>query len=196
LLLLALGAGVVDAICLTTLGVFTAAVTANVVLVGVALGEADGHAALRAGLAFAGFAVGVLTTARLLRRPARTGALVAAIAVVQAAFLATWLAADGRPDGTTRDLLAAMSALAMGSQTAAAAVWQPGIPPTYVSGTLTGLLSGPTPDRAVRVGVIVAIAAGATLGGVMLAHARGPVPVVPLALTALVAIGVSRFKLS
>jgi uncharacterized membrane protein YoaK (UPF0700 family) len=190
--MLALGAGVVDAISLTALGVFTAAVTANIVLVGLALGEAESHAALRAGIAVAGFAAGVFVAARL--RSVRPAYLLAGIAVVQAVFLAAWLASDGRPDGATRDLLAGLSALAMGAQTAAAAVWHPGIPPTFVSGTLTSVLSGAAPERWVRVGVIVAIAAGATLGGVTLVHARSPVALVPLALTAVVAIGAARLQ--
>jgi uncharacterized membrane protein YoaK (UPF0700 family) len=194
LLTLALGAGVVDAISLTALGVFTAAVTANIVLVGIALGEAEGHAALRAGIAVAGFAAGVLVTARL--RTGRPGPLLAAIGVVQVVFLAVWLAADGRPDGTTRDLLAGLSAVAMGAQTAAAAVWHPGIPPTFVSGTLTSVLSGHAPERWIRVGVIVAVAAGATLGALMLDHSRSPVALVPVALTALVAIGSTRLERS
>jgi uncharacterized membrane protein YoaK (UPF0700 family) len=190
--MLAVGAGVVDAISLTVLGVFTAAVTANIVLVGLAVGEAEGHAALRAGIAVAAFAAGVFVAARL--RSVRPAPLLAGIAVVQAAFLVAWLASDGRPDAATRDLLAGLSALAMGAQTAAAAVWHPGIPPTFVSGTLTSVLSGSAPERAVRVGVIVAVAAGAALGGVMLVHARNPVALVPLALTAAVAIGSARLQ--
>jgi len=127
---LAFGAGVVDGISLTTLGVFTAAVAANIVFVGLALGDADTHTALRAALPVAGFAIGVLLAARALR----PWVVVAGTAVVQLAFLAGWLASDGHPDGVALDLLACGSALAMGGQTAAASRLHPGIPPTFVTG--------------------------------------------------------------
>ena len=66
--MLAASAGVVDAICLTTLGVFTAAVSANAVLIGLALGDADVHTAGRAAIAFAAFGAGVWTCSQPLRR--------------------------------------------------------------------------------------------------------------------------------
>jgi uncharacterized membrane protein YoaK (UPF0700 family) len=200
-LLLALGAGVVDAISLTTLGVFTAAVTANVVLVGIALGEGDAHAALRAGIAVAAFAGGVFVTARGLEsgprrepRPARAPALLAGLAVFQAIFLAVWLASEGRPDEATRDVLIAISAVAMGGQTVIAGVWNPGIAPIFVTGMLSHLLADlarlgrGAPDKWPKLGVIVAVSAGAALGGLMLAHTRDPVAIVPLAVTALAAV--------
>jgi uncharacterized membrane protein YoaK (UPF0700 family) len=188
---LAFGAGVVDAISLTTLGVFTAAVTANIVFVGLALGDADTHTALRAALAVAGFAVGVLVAARALR----ASAVVAGTAAVQVAFLAAWLASDGHPDGIALDLMACGSALAMGGQTAAASRLHPGIPPTFVTGMLTALLSDLVTTRdahsdwVLRVAVIGAIGAGAALGAVLLADARDAVAIVPLAVSGAVAIG-------
>jgi uncharacterized membrane protein YoaK (UPF0700 family) len=191
---------VVDAVSLLTLGVFTAAVTANVVLVGLALGDADSHTALRAALAVAGFALGVLIAARALgpvraadRWPARAPAVLVGIAVVQAGLLAGWIAIDGRPEEIELDLLACASAVAMGGQSATRA-WHTGIVTTYVPGTLTMLLgdlaesSGARPDQLSRLSVIAAVAGGATLGAVMLTHAHGSVPVVPVSLTALVAI--------
>jgi uncharacterized membrane protein YoaK (UPF0700 family) len=200
--LLALGAGVVDAISLTTLGVFTAAVTANMVLVGIALGDSDPHTAVRAALAFAGFAAGVLLGERALggrgqpqSRPSRLPAVLGAIAGLQIAFLAIWLTADGSPDGFELDVLATASGIAMGGQTAATRGWSTNLFTTYVSGTLTVLLSelatatGSAADRRRRVLVIVAVVAGATLGAVMLNHAREGAPGIPLALTLLVAAG-------
>jgi uncharacterized membrane protein YoaK (UPF0700 family) len=200
--LLALGAGVVDAISLTTLGVFTAAVTANMVLVGIALGDSDLHTALRAALAFAGFAAGVLFGERVLggrARPqshlSRLPAVLGAIAALQIAFLAIWLTADGSPEGVELDLLATASGVAMGGQTAATRGWSTNLFTTFVSGTLTVLLSelatatGSSADRRRRVFVIVAVVAGATLAAVMLNHAREAAPVVPPALTLLVAAG-------
>jgi uncharacterized membrane protein YoaK (UPF0700 family) len=194
---LAVGAGVVDAISLTTLGVFTAAVTANIVFVGLAVGDADSHAAARAALALAGFAIGVLAAARALGRDAgaqRVPPVLAGIVAVQLAFLAGWLATDGRPDGATLDLLAGGSSVAMGAQTAAAGRWRPGITPTFVSGVLTFMLSelvtadGARSDVELRAGVIAAVAAGATVGAVLLTNAREAVAVVPAVVTALVAL--------
>jgi uncharacterized membrane protein YoaK (UPF0700 family) len=194
---LAVGAGVVDAISLTTLGVFTAAVTANIVLVGLALGDAETHAAARAALALGGFAFGVLATARALGRDTgakRVPPLLAAIGALQLGFLVGWLATDGRPGGVTLDLLAGGSAMAMGAQTAVAQRWHPGITPTFVSGVLTFLLSqlaagrGSKSDVELRSGVIAAVAAGAAVGAVLLTHAREAVAVVPLVVTALVAL--------
>jgi uncharacterized membrane protein YoaK (UPF0700 family) len=200
--LLALGAGVVDAISLTTLGVFTAAVTANMVLVGIALGDSDLHTALRAALAFAGFAAGVLFGERVLggkarpqSRPSRLPAVLGAVAALQIAFLAIWLTADGSPEGLELDVLAIASGLAMGGQTAATRGWSTNLFTTYVSGTLTVLLSelatatGSSADRRRRVFVIVAVVAGATVGAVMLNHAREGAPGIPPALTLLVAAG-------
>lgn len=200
--LLALGAGVVDAISLTTLGVFTAAVTANMVLVGIALGDSDVHTAVRAALAFGGFAAGVLVGERVLggrgqpqSRPSRLPAVLGGIAAFQVAFLAIWLTADGSPEGIELDVLATASGLAMGGQTAATRGWSTNLFTTYVSGTLTVLLSelatatGSRTDRRRRVLVIVAVVAGATLGAIMLNHARDEAPGVPLALTLLVAAG-------
>lgn len=202
LVLLAVGAGVVDAISLVTLGVFTAAVTANVVLVGLALGDADSHTALRAALAIAGFGVGVMVAARALgpakaaeRWPSRAPAVLAGIAIVQVTFLAGWIASDGRPDGIALDLLACASAVAMGGQSAATRAWHTGIATTYVSGTLTMLLrdlaesSGARPDQLRRLSVIVAVAGGATVGALLLNHAHGSVPILPITLTVVVAIG-------
>ncbi len=204
LVLLAVGAGAVDAITLTALGVFTAAITGNVVLLGIALGTGNPHVAVRSGSAFLGFALGVYGGARLLPEHAagegpshrRRTFVLAAIACVQAGFLALWLAAGGQPGGVETNLLVGASALAMGAQTATARSWRSGITTTYMSGTLTLLLSDlattraqSRTDRLLRAGVIVAVAAGAAAGALLLAHVRRGAPLLPLALTLLVAVG-------
>ena len=202
LVALALAAGVVDAISLTVLGVFTAAVTANVVFVGIALGDGDFHSALRAGLAIAGFVVGVLIASRVMRvrgdetRPiARAPLVLAGIAAAQLAFLVGWLAADGRPEGTALDLLAIASALAMGGQTAVAVSWRPDVSTTYVTGTLTVLIgelvaaTGTRADRGRQLSVIAAVAFGATAGSLLIAHERSLAAALPLAITLVVTAG-------
>lgn len=203
LVLLAVGAGAADAISITVIGVFTAAVTANIVLLGLAIGETDVHTATRAAVAFGAFSVGVLGGSFTLRGARRAGAppprlapVLAGIAAAQGAFLAIWLASDGNPDGVALSALAGASGLAMGGQTAAARSWHAsGVTTTYVSGTLTLLLTelalerGALADRLRLGAVIVAVVAGAAIGAVMLKHAREPVAIVPLAMTLLVALG-------
>ena len=201
LVALALAAGVVDAISLTVLGVFTAAVTANVVFVGVALGDGDFHSALRAGLAIAGFVVGVLLASRVMHagdeaRPfARSPLVLGGIAASQAAFLVGWLAADGRPEGVALDLLAVASALAMGGQTAVAVDWRPDTSTTYVTGTLTVLIgelvagTGTRADRGRQLSVIAAVAFGATAGSLLIVHERSIAAALPLAITLVVTAG-------
>ena len=202
LVALALAAGVVDAISLSVLGVFTAAVTANVVFVGIALGNGDVHSAVRAGLAIAGFVVGVLLATRVMRargdetRPiARAPLALAGIAAAQLAFLIGWLAADGRPEGAALDLLAVASALAMGGQTAVAVNWRPDTSTTYVTGTLTVLISeivastGTRDDRIRQLSVISAVAFGAAIGALMIAHERSLAAALPLAITLVVTAG-------
>lgn len=204
LVALSLSAGVVDAISITALGVFTGAITGDVVLLGVALGRGEPHDAIRSALALAGFALGVFAALRAQRAlarpdgsPPRRGpvAVLACAALLQCGFLALWLAVDGRPGTLVRDALTVLSALAMGSQTAAARTLHPAGPPTtYVTGTLTVLLSelatesGSRADRQRRIAIVVAISGGAALGALTLAHARGAAAAIPPAITVLVAL--------
>ncbi|NLT06717.1 MAG: DUF1275 domain-containing protein [Solirubrobacterales bacterium] len=195
LVLMALGAGAVDALSLTVLDVFTAAITANIVLLGIAIGDGDPHTALRSALAVGGFALGVGITARLTAvgrpRPLSVAAALGAILAVQAAFLAVWVVVDGRPSGALLDLLAFVSAVAMGGETAAAARWKAGIPPTYVTGVLTAALSDlvtpgrPRRDRALRLTVVATVAVGAIAGTLALDQLRPAAAALPLAITAL-----------
>lgn len=204
LVLLALGAGIVDAVSLTVLGVFTAAVTANAVLIGIQLGTGSAHTAARAAVAFAGFSVGVLVAAWVLRRdlrmprPSHAPHVLGTVAAIQLAFLLIWLLTDAEPEGLALDALALLSALAMGGQTAAARAWHTGISTTYISGTLTHLLSelasrtGTTADRLRRFGVVAGVVVGATIGALVLEHARDAVAVLPVATTLVVAFGARR----
>ena len=201
LVVLAMGAGAVDAITLTALGVFTAAITGNLVLVGIAIGTGDGGQALRAGGAFAAFALGLVLAARLLGKAGTAGTLrtrarhvLVAVAVLQAGFLAAWLALDGDPQGAERIALIVAAALAMGAQTEAVRTWHArGITTTYVTGTLTLLVNellehaDTRRDRLRRGGVIAGVVAGATLAALLLEQARGAAALLPLALTLVVA---------
>ena len=89
------------------------------------------------------------------------------IAVLQAVFLAIWLAASGDPDGVELDALALFSACAMGGQTALTRSWHTGVMTTYVSGSLVSLLGAVAsressdPEWRNQIGVIVALFIGA-----------------------------------
>jgi uncharacterized membrane protein YoaK (UPF0700 family) len=200
LFVLAAGAGVVDVISLTVLGAFTAAVTADLVFIGIAIEDGDIHTAARAALAVVAFGTGAYAAMRFVagareeRRRSRGATVLAGIAVLQTAFFALWLATSGEPEGVELDVLALLSACAMGGQTAATRRWHTSVVTTYVSGTLVGLIGmiaspdADDPEWRNQAAVIVAVVAGALLGAVLLAHARDSVPLLPVALTLLVAI--------
>jgi uncharacterized membrane protein YoaK (UPF0700 family) len=149
LLVLACTAGYVDAVSYTALGrIFTANMTGNTVLLGIALMEGEGQAALQSGLALAGFLVGASLSAWIVNRgqthvtwpPAVTVALVLE-AVILIAFTIGWSFASGPlPMPSARAVLIILSALAMGVQSAAARRLDvSGIATTYITGTLTSL---------------------------------------------------------
>lgn len=151
LLLLTWAAGNVDAIGYLALGrVFTANMTGNTVLLGLHLGQEQGAAALRAIIALVGFGVGLALGGLIVERPgsqvrwprAVTAAL-ALEAVMLAAFaIGIYFTARLREVVETQALIA-VSAIAMGIQSAAVRRLNvPGIATTYVTGTLTSAVTG------------------------------------------------------
>jgi len=141
-LLLTGAAGYVDAISYLALGrVFTANMTGNTVLFGLAIVEGDGGAIVRTALALAAFVVGAAIGAWLVHRddhPARWPRGVTVALGVECVLLAA-LAADRSSLLVGRVTLAA---LAMGVQSAAARRLDVfGIATTFVTGTLTSLVS-------------------------------------------------------
>lgn len=150
ILILAWAAGSLDAIGYLGLGhIFTANMTGNTVLLGLALGEGQGVAALRSVVALGGFALGVATGATIMAKdreredwpPSVTTALFLE-GIVLAIFSVAWHAL-----GVSHWLYAliALSAVAMGIQSAAVRRLKvPGIATTYITGTLTSLVSGVT----------------------------------------------------
>ena len=145
-LLLALGfaAGYSDAFAYLALGrVFTANMTGNTVLLGVALAHGGGEEALRGAVALAGFVAGAALAACIVendtspgRWPACVTRALALEVVVLAAFALGW-ALRAPTTG-----LIALSALAMGAQSAAVHRLElSGISTTYLTGTLTHLVA-------------------------------------------------------
>jgi uncharacterized membrane protein YoaK (UPF0700 family) len=201
LVCLTFGTGAVDAISFLGLGkVFTAMMSGNIVLLGLAVGSSAGPEAVRSAVSLVVYALGVFAAFRLIRNPTRsplwpaglTMALVCG-AIAQAGVLAGWLGASGHPNGVFKAVLVGFSALAMGLQGGAVArLGVSGVTTTYVTGTLTGLIgglalgSGAQRELARRGVVLVALLVGAGCGALLLTYARSGAPALPLAITVVV----------
>lgn len=151
LVMLSLAAGCVDAVGYLGLGqIFVANMTGNTVLLGLALGQAEGRAALRAVVALAGFIVGVAAGAAIVGRgrerstwtPGVTAALVVEL-VILVAFAIGWFRVGAEPVGVEVYPLIVLPSVAMGVQSAAVRrLGIPGVATTYITGTLTDLTEG------------------------------------------------------
>lgn len=131
---LALLAGAVDAASFLDLGrVFTANMTGNTVLLGIALGQGETDAAWRSVVALLGFGAGVVFGAVLAKRSLRLA--FAAEATLVLAVVILWGLAG-------KVVLVGLAALAMGAQSATVgALGVPGVSTTYVTGTLVTMTS-------------------------------------------------------
>jgi len=210
LLLVALtfAAGSVDAVALLRLDVFTAVMTGNIVLLGLAIGQGAFGNALRSVVALIAYGVGVIVGARIVGAiaiethwsPKVTRAL-GVEWVLQLAFLIGWLFTDANPAGVSAATLIAFSGVAMGIQAATARALAPGMSTTYVTGTLTGLLSelsalgAVSGDRLRRASIVVALALGAVAGALALSTLPLLAPAIPLAVVgAVVLVAATRFR--
>ena len=210
LLLIALtfAAGSVDAVALLRLDVFTAVMTGNIVLLGLAVGQGAFRNALRSTVALVAYSVGVVVGARVVGpvametdwSPKVTRAL-ALEWVLLAAFLGGWLFTGARPGGVSAATLIAFSGVAMGIQAATARALAPGMSTTYVTGTLTGLLSelsalgSVSGGRRRRAWIVVALALGAVAGALALSTMPLFAPAIPLAVVgAVVLVAATRFR--
>jgi uncharacterized membrane protein YoaK (UPF0700 family) len=224
LVMLSLAAGCVDAVGYLGLGqIFVANMTGNTVLLGLALGQAKGQAALRAMVALAGFVVGVAAGAAVVgpgrERSAWSPAVTAALAlelVVLVAFAVGWFLAEAEPAGLAVYPLIVLPSLAMGVQSAAVRrLGIPGVATTYITGTLTDLTEGAIArlrpavsddDRSEQrmpsarglvlpADVWLAYGAGAVIVGIIAIRWPSGVISVPVAVLALVVvIAVARFR--
>jgi uncharacterized membrane protein YoaK (UPF0700 family) len=147
-LVLTWAASGVDAISYLGLGhVFTANMTGNAVLLGLAVGQGQGLAALRSIIALAGFMMGVAASALVLETgpprgewPISVTRAVLAEGIVLMVFTVVWhLGAHTNPKIY---ILIVLSAVAMGIQSAAIRHLKvPGIATTYITGTLTSMVT-------------------------------------------------------
>ncbi|MGW4795418.1 DUF1275 family protein [Nonomuraea sp. NPDC004297] len=206
-LALALAAGAVDALSFLAFGeVFTANMTGNIVLLGLALGLGRTAHVVGSGLAFAGFCAGLAVGFGLVGRASGDGvARRPAVALgVELALLAG--VAVGWAVQAPRLALIAASAVAMGLQSAVTR-WAggSGLSTTYLTGTVTGLAGhvvgswNPVPGEgrgggvARPLGVVSSVAAGAVLAAVSL---RLWPPVAPLIAPVAVAVATGWWALS
>ena len=193
LVALTFAAGSVDAVVFLRLEVFTAVMTGNIVFLGVAIGQGAVRNALRSLVALGAYAAGVLVGSRLVAaapkdasRLPRLGRALGLEGALQAVFLVGWVAAGAVPDGVIAAALIACSGVAMGTQAAAARALAPGMPTTYVTGTLTALLSelsalgGLGSDWWRRAAIVLALGVGAITGALVLTVAPLLAPAVPL----------------
>ena len=197
---LTVASGAVDAISFLALGkVFTAFMTGNVVFLGLGVADAGGPDVPRVLIALGAFAAGVYVTTRIVEEstdgvwPRRVTVALGVAAVLHAVFLAIWVATSGRPGTGSGDLLTGLMAMAMGVQSGAVMkLAVRGVFTTAATATVMFLMrdvaarKATATERARLAGVLVALLAGATAGGLLLVHARTYAPVLPLAATGLV----------
>ena len=205
MLLLTGAAGYVDAVSYLALGrVFTANMTGNTVLFGLAIVQGDGGAVVRTALALGAFVGGAAIGAWLVHRieyPAEWPRGVTIALAVEAVLLLA-LALDRSSLLVGR---VALAALAMGIQSAAARRLDVfGISTTFVTGTITSLISliarhGVRPTAAGHGKRLLATAwlvyvVGAMAAGGMMEIAAGAALLVPVVVVALVvAVATAQF---
>ncbi len=202
--LLTFASGASDVTSFTRLGnVFTSVMTGNITVFGLSLARGSASLALHTVVAFAGYVTGVAagtligryrtdrTPAKLAvepdgeRWPAHMTLTLAAELTLLAGVLAGWEATGSRPAGWAQYAILAAAACAMGVQSAAVVQLGLGnVSTTYLTGTLTGLVSAVfRPEEKVgwrRPGVLLGLLAGASLAGVLVANAAWAVPCLPL----------------
>ena len=201
LVVLTISTGSVDAISWLALDkVFSAFMTGNFAFLGFAAAGAEAPPVLRTVVSVAAFGAGAAVGGRIVPSAIahggwsrRTTAALGVGAVAQTSFLVLWAAVGGRPSEMSGHALIAMSAFAMGIQTAAVfslgvrAVFTTAATATYTA--LMGDLSrwSEAREERRRVAVVLCGLVGGALGGaLLLEHVRTWAPVLPLALTTIV----------
>ena len=206
---LTFGSGATDVASFTRLGgVFTSVMTGNIVLWGLATAERSLSLASHAAVSIAGYIAGVAGgtwVAHGFKASAEAdrdegGGVRASVLpghvnwalftelILLAGLSVGWEITAARPAGWVQFCLLAVTAAAMGVQ--ASAVNEMGlshVSTTFLTGTLTGLVSSlASPGKETqhgprRFGVLIGLAAGALLCGLLVAIAPDLVPALPLA---------------
>jgi uncharacterized membrane protein YoaK (UPF0700 family) len=210
---LTVSSGAVDAVSFLALGkVFTAFVTGNVAFLGMAIASTTGSAVYGVApprviwvlAALAGFAGGIYLGTKIIRPsthegeqpngvvwPQRTTFALGLSLLAHLCFVLIWFATSARPGDNVIPVLLATWALAMGMQSAAVRNLNVGgIFTTAATATfifLFGAVANGVPltgdERRRTRGVLVSLAIGATLGGLLLIRAPIYAPVLPFVIT-------------
>ncbi len=147
IILLAFAGANIDAASYISFGrVFTANMTGNTILFGLSFAQRDIPGTLRSGIALIGFILGAIMAEGLLIRSRHPGDLPGAMlvpllfeVVVLVLILLGWWQSGPVPDRLSIYRLIFLSAITMGSQSAAVRYLHiEGIATTYITGTLTG----------------------------------------------------------
>ena len=202
--LLTFASGASDVASFTRLGnVFTSVMTGNITIFGLSLARGSASLAMHTALAVAGYVTGVAAGTLIGRYhaapaqdnpsgepagerwPAHMTLTLAAELVLLTGVLTGWEVTGSRPAGPAQYAILGVAACAMGIQSAAVVQLGLGnVSTTYLTGTLTGLVSAVfQPDDKVgwrRPGVLAGLLAGASLAGLLVAHAAWAVPCLPL----------------
>ena len=198
---LTFGSGAADVASFTRLGnVFTSVMTGNIVLWGLAVARGSltlaSHTAVAVGGYMAGVAVGTWVAHGFKRTgssqegvlPSHVTWVLLAELTLLAGFTVGWEVSGASPAGWAQFCLLATLAAAMGAQSSAVNdMGLAQVSTTYLTGTLTGLVSSlvrpgqDTPHGIRRFGVLIGLVAGASLGGMFVATAADVVPALPLA---------------
>jgi uncharacterized membrane protein YoaK (UPF0700 family) len=193
---LALTTGGMDAIGFIAMGgVFASVMTGNLVLLGVSIGHRNGSLAAHVGVALAGYIAGVVAGVIVAGRPdpgrsTWPARVTAALLVELALFIGLtvgWELAGGHPVGDPQLLLLGVASLAMGVQSSAVrSLAAPGLSSTYMTGTLTSLVSAVVAGEGLagqrqNLTVITAVVVGAAVGGVLVLEVPRAAPAVVLA---------------
>lgn len=207
-IVLTVASGAVDAISFQGLGgVFTAVMTGNLVLFGLAVGGGALAAAARSASALPAYAAGVFLAGLItgpqgagsrggsVPWPARVTVALGGELGVEIGWLVGWLATGGRPEGGALLVLIAMSALAMGIQAGAVrSLSLPAMSTTYLTGTLTWLVgrlaTGPrgASGWGVQAAAIGGLMVGAASAAALLRAAPRWSAVLPVTLIAVVVV--------
>jgi len=205
---LTFGSGATDVASFTRLGgVFTSVMTGNIVLWGLSAAERSVSLASHTAVSIAGYIAGVaggtwiahgfklVSQGKPADEEGRASVLPGHVnwtlfgeLVLLAGLTVGWEITGADPAGWAQFCLLAVTAAAMGMQSSA--VKEMGITEvstTFLTGTLTGLVSSlvspgqDTPHGLRRFGVLIGLAAGAGLCGLLVATAADLVPALPLA---------------
>lgn len=189
--------GATDAIALLSLGgVFTSVMTGNMVLLGVGVGRGQLGTITHALVAVTGYMVGAIGGGAVAGKPrpsdrpwprVLTWCLTAELALYLL-YSILWWNADSDPSSALRSILLCILAMALGLQSSAVLrLGLPGFSTTYLTGTLTQVMSTLASNRNVRgveraIGCLVALITGAAIGAAVVHWHAAVGPVVLLAL--------------